>query len=484
MSKALKNKVKLNDWVSVKDFGAVGDGTTDDTTAIQAAVNFAGAAFSSDWFSTATFANSRVVEFPSATYKISSKILVPRGVVLKGNNSTIQGNGFGVSDIDCFESAYYSGTTLTSNIGTTPETQRLQHTRIEGFRFVNFRKAINLFNFNEGCAVRDCSFFNVRQALIAERCFYAEFTNLMNRGSASSAADWCFEFKTFVNVESIRNVSCIDRVNGILISGGVNGQSLQMVNVENGTNGIRFTGEVNPINIDSCYFESLTGTAIDMTEASAKRSVTIDNNWFAQIGTAITGVQMLNGKIGSGNYFTNVTNKVVITDNLSTIKVQIPANRVTSGLPVIPPGYSFGKAVEVEMPYHVFDGGSGNSFVRQQYTNGLVSLPFSGEQGVQTSGVPFCTNSSSNPGGTPFDVRVDTKITFDNYVMCIFAVQISDNTGTYQIRGRSYGTTVFLDTASGKTCAVSNNGGFIRLTFSSFSHPTGVYSIEGIVRMV
>ena len=31
--------LKLQEWVSVKDFGAVGDTTTDDTAAIQAAIN-------------------------------------------------------------------------------------------------------------------------------------------------------------------------------------------------------------------------------------------------------------------------------------------------------------------------------------------------------------------------------------------------------------------------------------------------------------
>jgi Right handed beta helix region len=39
MSKALKNKTKLNDIVSIKGFGAVGDGVTDDTAICQAVLN-------------------------------------------------------------------------------------------------------------------------------------------------------------------------------------------------------------------------------------------------------------------------------------------------------------------------------------------------------------------------------------------------------------------------------------------------------------
>jgi len=42
MSKALKNKTKLNDMVSVKDFGAVGDGLTNNTASVQLAINALG----------------------------------------------------------------------------------------------------------------------------------------------------------------------------------------------------------------------------------------------------------------------------------------------------------------------------------------------------------------------------------------------------------------------------------------------------------
>ena len=55
-------QAKLQQTVSVKDFGAVGDGTTDDTAAIQAAIN-------------ASSINGAILYFPAGTYKVSSTSL-------------------------------------------------------------------------------------------------------------------------------------------------------------------------------------------------------------------------------------------------------------------------------------------------------------------------------------------------------------------------------------------------------------------------
>lgn len=71
-SKSFQNASKLNGIVSVFQFGAVGDGSADDTAAIQAAVTAAGL------FGT--------VQFPSGTYKITSTITVP---AISGNVAAI-----------------------------------------------------------------------------------------------------------------------------------------------------------------------------------------------------------------------------------------------------------------------------------------------------------------------------------------------------------------------------------------------------------
>jgi hypothetical protein len=63
---------KLKEGVSVKDFGAVGDGVADDTTAIQNAIN----------------SGAGVVHLPKGTYKITSPLYMDGGVKLIGDGGT------------------------------------------------------------------------------------------------------------------------------------------------------------------------------------------------------------------------------------------------------------------------------------------------------------------------------------------------------------------------------------------------------------
>ena len=76
---------KLSDFISVKDFGAIGDGTTDDTTAINAAIAYAKAT-----------SGIKAIQFPTANYLVSGKINIAgsfgNGIVIEGNDSKITSN--------------------------------------------------------------------------------------------------------------------------------------------------------------------------------------------------------------------------------------------------------------------------------------------------------------------------------------------------------------------------------------------------------
>ena len=83
---------KLREFVSVKDFGAVGDGVTDDTAAINAAL--------------AAVPVGGVLRFPAGTYRVTSQIVIPPGkrlaLIGEGSRQTVFMYAGQDTTVDCF----------------------------------------------------------------------------------------------------------------------------------------------------------------------------------------------------------------------------------------------------------------------------------------------------------------------------------------------------------------------------------------------
>jgi hypothetical protein len=91
VSRSFNNVVKLNDMVSIKDFGAVGDGTTDDTAAIQAALDSVGNTQVSSNSAFQDIARKGMWLFiPGGCYRVTATLVVPNNVHIVGTGSGSQ----------------------------------------------------------------------------------------------------------------------------------------------------------------------------------------------------------------------------------------------------------------------------------------------------------------------------------------------------------------------------------------------------------
>lgn len=80
-------QAKLRDIVNVLDFGAAGDGTTDDTTAIRNAI------------ASTTASGVRAIELGNLTYKVMKQITIPPNFTIHSNGAILDGSiSFDVSD--------------------------------------------------------------------------------------------------------------------------------------------------------------------------------------------------------------------------------------------------------------------------------------------------------------------------------------------------------------------------------------------------
>jgi hypothetical protein len=119
---------KLQDLVSVKDFGATGDGTTDDTTAIQAAIYYAQT-------------NGGCVYLPAGIYIITSSLNVQiNSGGLPYTRPSIRGDGVGATTI--LQTANASGLIITGSLADPADYMELADFTLQGKDGANYGTGI------------------------------------------------------------------------------------------------------------------------------------------------------------------------------------------------------------------------------------------------------------------------------------------------------------------------------------------------------
>jgi len=287
-------QAKERDVVSVKDFGAVGDGVADDTAAIVAA-NAA--------------ATGRILLFPAGTYKFTGSITP--GSTTSGQNAIWAGEGWqtklqaadSTSKILITNSCsirdmilYGSVTTAGSYVGTGIQ--------IGNTTFVGFVELENLRvrYFQVGIRMAAALWTSVKKCAIEFHQIGVDF----NAGGASLTS-------TTVAFKECNIANC-DR-NGVAASYTPNPNlsiSFQDGSIQNNSISSPATypqfacGSVYGLNLDGVYFEN-TNAAVNLDLASANGAV-VKNCYFqgGTIGVKATTAPLKNALI-TGNYFSALT---------------------------------------------------------------------------------------------------------------------------------------------------------------------------------
>lgn len=124
--------------VSVKQHGAVGNGTTDDTAAIQAALD----------------AGMRAVYLPGATYKITAQLVVPAGVFIGGYGATLSCTGSQFNPLKFVNGGGVCGLTLVGPAAATYNSSG------QAIRCAGTNNAPSAPTFVTAPIIRDCTIRN------------------------------------------------------------------------------------------------------------------------------------------------------------------------------------------------------------------------------------------------------------------------------------------------------------------------------------
>lgn len=288
--------------VSVKDFGAVGDGIVDDTQAFKDAIS-----------------SGDIIYCPNGTYLITETLDIPSRKQLIGNNLSKLKNGIqGMTLLKMYSHSIAKDLILDGNESNANADVLIyifqNGVKIENITTIGGANAIHVGDAEVGTKVstgwiQNCNitqFSDNGIKFFASNDVYVSDT-IVNCGSAhTSANDLSLNWTDICQAHIFTNCEFIGGANALLI-----GQS-----------------SVKYCKFNNCFFDSATRCLINNGDSN-----TFVNCWFSNRGTA--GVQVFNAKNTKfiGCTFKNCSTHGIITntDSVSVIGCEFTANE-TSGI--------------------------------------------------------------------------------------------------------------------------------------------------------
>jgi len=271
--------------VSIKWFGAICDGATDDSSAVQATLTF-----------------SKLVSFPKANIRIGTQLELQ-------DYSTILGNGC-VINVDANKNVFHAGGAIVdvhidnvNVIGTGGATTSISFI-LEGSR----------------AWITNCTTYNVHTSINSKGArHYISGCDL--RATNSSLL-----IETSAEVRAVSNCILEGAGYNILITGGA-GLRIENCDVLGGVNCLRIvnsSGEVSSLKVVGCFFDqgSAGCVIISPTGTGSVRRITFDSAWFSGStgGNGVTISGNVNGaQFENCELYSNASNGFSISSALSVL---------------------------------------------------------------------------------------------------------------------------------------------------------------------
>jgi hypothetical protein len=492
---------------NVADFGAVADGSTDDTAAVNAAILAAYKSKVSQASPTDEIFNVEVRFVAGQDYRIVGPILLPSGITLNGNGCRLVGDypsavstAYNNSAPSFIETAYYNGSAIVTNRAAALATNRVVGSTIKGFAFLNANCAINAINMNEQCSIEDCTYNNVSAAMRLKSCFYLSVSEHTIRSSSQAVGQAAIDLiGGNHNNMTFTHVACIGPAIGIVVSGPASfGTVIKSCTFEEGkaysSAGILFNASAY------CAGWELSSNYVE----GVRYGFSVDNG--AQLYGSIINANIFNGCEyaiicggANGLRMTNIRgnslpddggtdrNLVEASNSNIDIVLQIPSKsgKTSTGTSAFLTNFTLGNSGCIEATSSwVSDLNVLLAIARaqpSQATQNLLNvMPFEGANIVTLSNqVPFCLA----PTVSATSVFFNTSLVYDISNALVFNFRIADFIATYDLHGTVYGTTVYRNDAAAPTVTISNSSGIVRVTIGNINTNSGAsFIIQGMIR--